>query len=101
MFRLLGVETLIVTNAAGGLNAEYAVGDIVALNDHIFLAGLAGIHPLRGANMSFFGPRFPALSDAYDLGLRRTAHRAWKKVAKQGTKRKLHEGVYVFASGPR
>ena len=46
--KLLGVETLLLTNAAGGLNPDYSVGDIVCLNDHLNLAGLVGFHPLRG-----------------------------------------------------
>lgn len=95
------METIIVTNASGGLHPEYAVGDIVILNDHIFLAGLAGVHPLRGPNMDSFGPRFPPLSDAYDLELRRSAHAAWQKSRVAGSKRRLHEGVYAFAGGPR
>ncbi|EER29057.1 purine nucleoside phosphorylase, putative [Coccidioides posadasii C735 delta SOWgp] len=123
LFKLLGVEIMIgtgnehllgkhkiqsptkqlctVTNASGGLNSEYAVGDVVLINDHIFLAGLAGLHPLRGPNEDEFGVRFPALSDAYDLELRRTAHRAWTKVIRVESKRRIHEGVYAFCAGPR
>ncbi|KAK1149963.1 Purine nucleoside phosphorylase [Aspergillus melleus] len=99
VFKLLGVDTVILTNAAGGLNPDYAVGDIVLLNDHIFLAGLAGIHPLRGPNSEEFGPRFPPLSDAYDLELRRHTHEIWKALS-QPQKRRLHEGVYAFVGGP-
>lgn len=98
----LGVTTLIVTNAAGGLNPEYNVGDVVVLNDHINFPGMAGAHPLRGPNIEEFGTRFPALSDAYDLALRRRLHLTYKRqqeVVK--SKRRLHEGVYVFISGPR
>ncbi|KKK25076.1 purine nucleoside phosphorylase I, inosine and guanosine-specific [Aspergillus rambellii] len=100
VFKLLGIDTLVLTNAAGGLNPDYKVGDIVLLNDHIFLAGLAGIHPLRGPNCEEFGPRFPSLSDAYDLELRRHVHEAWKAVMGNESKRGLHEGVYVFVGGP-
>ncbi|CEL01562.1 Putative Purine nucleoside phosphorylase [Aspergillus calidoustus] len=100
VFKLLGVDTVILTNAAGGLNPEYVVGDIVLLNDHIFLAGLAGTHPLRGPNDEEFGPRFPPLSDAYDLDLRRQVHEAWGKVIDAESKRRLHEGVYAFVGGP-
>ncbi|KAL4944747.1 hypothetical protein BDV06DRAFT_220038 [Aspergillus oleicola] len=100
VFKLLQIDTVVLTNAAGGLNPEYAVGDIVLLNDHLFLAGLAGIHPLRGLNCEEFGPRFPPLSDAYDLDLRRQVHEAWGKVIDATTKRRLHEGVYAFAGGP-
>ncbi|KAL4926538.1 purine-nucleoside phosphorylase [Aspergillus undulatus] len=100
VFNLLHIDTIVLTNAAGGLNPDYAVGDIVLLNDHLFLAGLAGIHPLRGPNCEEFGPRFPPLSDAYDLDLRRQVHEAWGKVIDPTTKRRLHEGVYAFAGGP-
>ncbi|OOF91063.1 hypothetical protein ASPCADRAFT_211305 [Aspergillus carbonarius ITEM 5010] len=100
VFKLLGVDTIILTNAAGGLNPEYMVGDIVLLNDHIFLAGLAGTHPLRGPNAEEFGPRFPALSDAYDLELRCQVHNAWDTTVRSESRRRLHEGVYAFVGGP-
>ena len=100
VFKGLGVQTILATNAAGGLNHEYAVGDIVVLNDHIFLAGLAGNHPLRGPNLDNFGVRFPPLSDAYDLELRRTTHVSWRKCSQAGSSRRLHEGVYAFVGGP-
>lgn len=100
LLRRLGVGTVIVTNAAGGLNPDYAVGDIVVLNDHLNLAGLAGIHPLRGPNADDFGTRFPALSDAYDLDLRRRTHQMWKKIEHGTDNRRLHEGIYAFAGGP-
>jgi purine-nucleoside phosphorylase len=98
--KLLGVETIIVTNAAGGLNQSYRVGDIVCLNDHLNMAGLVGIHPLRGPNIEEFGTRFPPLSDAYDLDLRRRTHKAWVKLGLDKQQRKLHEGVYAFVAGP-
>ncbi|KAF2490560.1 hypothetical protein BU16DRAFT_531044 [Lophium mytilinum] len=98
--KVIGVETIIVTNAAGGLNQEYSVGDIVCLNDHLNMAGLVGIHPLRGPNIDDFGVRFPPLSDAYDLELRRRTHQAWKKLGLDKQKRRLHEGVYAFVAGP-
>ncbi|KAJ5966047.1 hypothetical protein N7481_012761, partial [Penicillium waksmanii] len=102
VFKQLGVDTVVLTNAAGGLNSDYSVGDITLLNDHLFLAGLAGNHPLRGLNDEEFGVRFPPLSDAYDLDLRRHVHRAWKEItsATPQTSRKLHEGVYAFVGGP-
>ncbi|KAJ5204052.1 uncharacterized protein N7498_004931 [Penicillium cinerascens] len=100
VFKQLGVGTVVLTNAAGGLNSEYGVGDIVLLNDHIFLAGLAGVHPLRGPNAEEFGVRFPPLSDAYDLDLRRRVYQAWKEVIPSKSTRKLHEGVYAFVGGP-
>ncbi|KAK9459274.1 nucleoside phosphorylase domain-containing protein [Lipomyces oligophaga] len=97
VFSVMGVEFLIVTNASGGLNPAYKVGDFMILNDHINFPGLAGWHPLRGPNDSSFGPRFPALSDAYDLNLRQIA---FKAVSKLSLVRGVHEGVYAFVSGP-
>ncbi|KAH0538719.1 hypothetical protein FGG08_004671 [Glutinoglossum americanum] len=91
---------LVVTNAAGGLNASYAIGDVVVMHDHLNLAGLVGVHPLRGPNADDFGIRFPALSDAYDLELRRVVHRAWKSLQLSQNGRRIHEGVYAFVGGP-
>ncbi|KAI4681476.1 uncharacterized protein J4E84_007713 [Alternaria hordeiaustralica] len=91
---------MIVTNAAGGLNQTYRVGDIVCLNDHLNMAGLVGIHPLRGPNIEEFGTRFPPLSDAYDLDLRVRTHKAWAKLGLDKQERRLHEGVYAFVAGP-
>ncbi|KAF1812034.1 hypothetical protein P152DRAFT_398075 [Eremomyces bilateralis CBS 781.70] len=100
--KILGVEIMIVTNAAGGLNQTYNVGDIILLNDHLNMAGIVGFHPLRGSNAEDFGVRFPPMSDAYDLELRRRAHAAWKIVLDRtpGNPRRLHEGVYAFCAGP-
>jgi purine-nucleoside phosphorylase len=99
--RLLGVQSMILTNAAGGLNPDYAVGDIVCLHDHINLAGLVGFHPLRGPNEEEFGVRFPPLSDAYDISLRQSAHRAWRDLRQETpSNRRMHEGVYAFVAGP-
>lgn len=100
VMKLLGIHTLIATNAAGGLNQEYRVGDIMVLNDHLNLPGLAGSHPLVGPNEEDFGTRFPALSDAYDLSYRKTVHLAYKKLLGVSTTRRLREGVYAFVSGP-
>ncbi|KAK4501248.1 hypothetical protein PRZ48_007055 [Zasmidium cellare] len=99
--KLLDVQTMILTNAAGGLNQEYSVGDVVCLNDHLNLAGLVGFHPLRGPNEEDFGVRFPPLSDAYDLSLRKLAHKSWKELRDQTpNQRRMHEGVYAFVAGP-
>lgn len=99
--KLLGVETIILTNAAGGLNQDYTVGDLVLLNDHLNLAGLVGFHPLRGANEEAFGVRFPPLSDAYDIHLRQLAHRSWNELRRGSpSTRRMHEGVYAFVAGP-
>ncbi|ODV85401.1 hypothetical protein CANARDRAFT_151107 [[Candida] arabinofermentans NRRL YB-2248] len=96
--KLLGAQYLIVTNAAGGMNPTYKPGDLMIINDHLNLPGVAGYHPLRGGNLSMFGPRFLPLSDAYDFKLRLSL----VKIAKETLKltRNIHEGVYCFAAGP-
>jgi len=91
----LGARTLIVTNAAGGLNPHFHVGDLMLLRDHINLPGLAGHHPLFGPNDDRLGPRFPAIADAYDVELRQ---RALALAARQGIR--MHEGIYVMVAGP-
>ncbi|XP_019738775.1 purine nucleoside phosphorylase 6 [Hippocampus comes] len=97
VFFLLGVETLIVTNAAGGLNGNYKVGDIMVIKDHINLPGFGGESPLVGRNDDRFGVRFPCMSDAYDRNLRalaiQTAH-------EQKCGNFLQEGVYCMVAGP-
>lgn len=65
----LGVTHLIATNAAGGLNKNYKVGDIMLVKDHINLMGFAGNNPLQGPNDDRFGPRFPPMNQAYDRDL--------------------------------
>ena len=84
----LGVRTLIVTNAAGGVNRDFAAGDLVLIRDHV---NLMGVNPLRGPNPDL-GPRFPDMSSAYDPGLRELA-RAVSEVP-------LREGVYAGFAGP-
>ncbi|XP_006994900.2 purine nucleoside phosphorylase [Peromyscus maniculatus bairdii] len=97
VFHLLGVDTLIVTNAAGGLNPNFEVGDIMLIRDHINLPGFSGQNPLRGPNDERFGVRFPAMSDAYDRHMRQKALSAWKQMGEQ---RDLQEGTYVMLAGP-
>jgi len=91
----LGVQILIVTNAAGAVNPDYSPGDLMLISDHLNMIGMAGLSPLRGPNLDEFGPRFPDMSRAYDLELRSLARR----VAKEKNI-KLHEGVYVCLAGP-
>jgi purine-nucleoside phosphorylase len=91
----LGVETLILTNAAGGLNPDYRAGDAMLIADHLFLPGMAGHHPLRGPNDDSVGPRFPAMVGAYDTELR-----AHAKGVRRTSGIGLHEGVYAMVSGP-
>nr|XP_005603240.1 purine nucleoside phosphorylase isoform X1 [Equus caballus] len=97
VFHLLGVDTLVVTNAAGGLNSSFEAGDIMLIRDHINLPGFSGQNPLIGPNDERFGVRFPAMSDAYDRDMRQKAHIAWKQM---GEKRELQEGTYVMVAGP-
>ncbi len=91
----LGIEILIVTNAAGGVNPGYTPGDLMLINDHINMIGMAGLNPLRGRNLDELGPRFPDMSQAYDRGLMELAC----KVAVE-EKITLHEGVYICLAGP-
>ncbi|XP_061041639.1 purine nucleoside phosphorylase-like [Eubalaena glacialis] len=97
VFQLLGVDTLVVTNAAGGLNPKFEVGDIMLIRDHINLPGFCGENPLRGPNDERFGVRFPAMSDAYDRDMRQKAHSTWKQMGEQ---RELQEGTCVMVAGP-
>lgn len=91
----LGIEILIVTNAAGGINPDFVPGDVMLITDHINLAGMAGLNPLIGPNLDEFGPRFPDMSQAYDRALADLARRA---ASEAGVR--LREGVYVGLSGP-
>ncbi|CCC71381.1 hypothetical protein NCAS_0H00710 [Naumovozyma castellii] len=93
------IEQLIVTNAAGGLNPKFKACDLMCINDHINLPGLAGLHPLKGPNFDEEGPRFLPLSDAYDLQLRKLMFKKFKELG-MDQRRSLFEGVYTFASGP-
>ncbi len=92
----LGAGTLIVSNAAGGINQEYRAGDFMLIRDHINMPGLAGMNPLVGTNEERFGTRFPPMADAYDGELRGMA----RAVAGQWPEMRLHEGVYVMVGGP-
>jgi len=95
VMQLLGVQVLIVTNASGGLSPDFRPGDLMLITDHINLIGMAGLSPLRGPNDPGLGPRFPDMSEAYDLGLRNLALRV---AGEQNIG--LHQGVYVCLAGP-
>ncbi|KAI8997519.1 nucleoside phosphorylase domain-containing protein [Pilobolus umbonatus] len=98
VMKLLGVKYLVVTNAAGGLQPDLNVGDLIIINDHLSLPSMTGNTPLMGANIESFGPRFPAVSDAYTYALRKLAFRAAFEV---GIKEdEIREGVYSMVSGP-
>jgi purine-nucleoside phosphorylase len=95
VMRFLGIETVILTNAAGGLNTSYQVGDVMLINDHINLPGMIGQSPLMGPNDDSLGPRFLGMSQTYDRTLRQYA----REVA-QAEHIPMHEGVYIALSGP-
>ncbi|XP_067937831.1 purine nucleoside phosphorylase-like [Watersipora subatra] len=97
VMKLLGVEVLLVTNAAGAVNKSYKTGDLMMLKDHIFLPGLAGSNPLVGTNDERFGPRFPASSVIYQPSFRKLARQAATEL---GLEKYLHEGVYGMNGGP-
>ncbi|XP_032834959.1 purine nucleoside phosphorylase-like [Petromyzon marinus] len=97
VFKLMGIETLILTNAAGGLNPDYKAGDIMLVRDHINLPGLMGLNPLVGPNDERLGVRFPCLSDTYDPALRRACSRV---AAQLGVTELVHEGVLCMQTGP-
>ncbi|XP_071973074.1 purine nucleoside phosphorylase-like isoform X2 [Engystomops pustulosus] len=97
VFSLLGVDTLIVTNAAGGINSNYSVGDIMFIKDHINMPGFCGQNPLRGPNEDGFGVRFPCMSDAYDQHLR---HLAMDCTQELGLQDIVQEGIYCMLGGP-
>lgn len=91
----LGIEIIILTNAAGAINADYVPGDVMLLVDHINLIGMGGLNPLRGPNLAEFGERFPDMSRPYDYDLIAKA----REVAKNNQVG-LHEGVYICLAGP-
>ena len=91
----LGIKTLILTNASGGLNHDFFAGDIMLIKDHLALLPMAGENPLRGPNLDEFGPRFPPMSEVYSLELIGLAREVGTELGIQ-----LHEGVYVCLSGP-
>ncbi len=91
----LGIDTMIVTNAAGGLNPAYEPGSLMLIRDHLNFPGLAGNNPLRGPNDESLGPRFPDMTVPYDAKLRGLARKVASKARIQ-----LHEGVYAYVGGP-
>lgn len=88
----LGPRTLVVTNAAGGLNPDFEPGDVMLISDHL---NLSGDNPLFGPNLDRFGPRFPPMTDAYDSKLRAAASEASQRSGVP-----LRQGVYVMLPGP-
>lgn len=91
----LGLEMMIVTNAAGGINPDFDPGDVMLITDNLNLVGMSGANPLMGPNIDELGPRFPDMSRAYDTDLMKAA----RKVA-SGNEIDIREGVYCGLSGP-
>lgn len=91
----LGIETLIVTNAAGAVNPKFEPGDLMLITDHLNLIGMAGLNPLRGPNIDELGPRFPDMAQSYDRELLQLAREAAAE-----NDLTPQEGVYVCLAGP-
>lgn len=92
VLKQLGIEYLFVSNAAGGLDPLYEIGELMIINDHI---DLFPENPLRGKNLDGYGPRFPDMSDPYDLDLIEKALRIG-----EANQLKVHQGVYAGLQGP-
>jgi purine-nucleoside phosphorylase len=90
--RMLGAHSMVITNAAGGINLSYCQGALVAISDHI---NLQGANPLTGPNEDVWGPRFPDMSEAYSLAYRAIAAESAKSLGFH-----LPEGVYAALAGP-
>ena len=95
VMQVMGIETLIITNAAGGINSNFQAGDLMLITDHINFVGLAGNNPLRGPNLEELGPRFPSMTHAYDMDLINLA-----RATAQNLNLTLREGVYAYVAGP-
>jgi len=97
VMKLLGVKLLVVSNAVGGLNPTYNVGDIMLVRDHINMFGLSGESPLRGPNDESFGPRFFSVNNLYEQKWRGVALEAAERVGISST---VHQGVLTMSGGP-
>jgi purine-nucleoside phosphorylase len=91
----LGATTLVITNAAGGLNPVFSAGDIMIIRDHLNLTGMFGFNPLRGPNDPDLGPRFPVMAGAYSSRLRRIARQVAEYLGYE-----IRSGVYAGLAGP-
>ncbi|KAL6424383.1 hypothetical protein ACFW04_009873 [Cataglyphis niger] len=97
VMKLVGVTHLIATNAAGGLNPTYKVGDIMIVKDHVNMMGFAGNNPLQGPNDDRFGPRFPPMNKAYNAELIKIGRQVAEDM---GIGDIVHKGVYTCLGGP-
>ena len=92
VLKFLGIETLLISNAAGGTNTDFQVGDLMIIKDHI---SMLTVNPLLGKNDETFGPRFPDMSEPYKKYLIEKA-----KAIASGNNIELKEGIYVGVTGP-
>jgi len=95
VMKQLGCNKMIVTNAAGAINPDFAPGDLMLITDHLNIIGMAGANPLKGPNLEEFGPRFPDMSQPYDWELLDLAREVCEEV-----KLAYQEGVYAALAGP-
>jgi len=93
----LGIKSIVVTNAAGGVNRSFNVGDIMVIKDHIGFPLMAGVNPLIGLNDERFGPRFPSMTDTYDKEFQLKALDIAKRLEYGEFTR---NGTYCMVSGP-
>jgi purine-nucleoside phosphorylase len=91
-FKLLGIKTLLLTNAAGGINVQLSQGALMVISDHL---NLMGVNPLRGANDERFGPRFPDMSAVYSPALQEIVVEEARALGIE-----LRRGIYAALSGP-
>ncbi|MCR8633867.1 purine-nucleoside phosphorylase [Paenibacillus radicis (ex Xue et al. 2023)] len=97
VMKQLGVHTLVITNAAGGMNRSFQAGDLMLISDHL---NLTGANPLIGANHSELGVRFPDMSEAYSRNYRQLAKQIAEDMRSEGKSIRLQEGVYSGITGP-
>lgn len=98
VMKQLGVRSLVITNAAGGMNRDFAAGDLMLISDHL---NMTGDNPLIGINHPELGVRFPDMSEAYSRAYRALAKRIAAQLAEErGQAIRLQEGVYAGISGP-
>jgi purine-nucleoside phosphorylase len=95
VMQLIGIRTVMLTNAAGGLRQDFKAGDLMLISDHINMIGMGGTNPLRGPNDERLGPRFPDMSHIYDPELRAIAARVAIK-----NQIPIKEGIYIGLAGP-
>lgn len=95
VMKRLGIDIIVLTNAAGAINPAFNPGDVMLITDHIAMIGMAGMNPLRGPNLDEFGPRFPDMSQVYD---RQLSSKVRSAAVETGID--LREGVYCGLSGP-